>query len=67
MRMKSGLTLRLAIYSAEVQRTFMLTYVLLMAVIHCPSPQFAFSADVGPVISATKSGRSKSASSLKIV
>ena len=45
---------------SKVQRTFMLTYILFMAVIYCPSPQFAFSADMGPVNSAT--GISKSAS-----
>ena len=41
METKSGLTLRLALYSAEVQRTFVLTYVLFMVVIQCPFPQFA--------------------------
>ena len=41
MRSKSGLTLRLAHYLAEVQRTFMLTYVLFMLVIQCHFPQFA--------------------------
>ena len=41
MRMKSGLTLRLTLYSADVQRTFMLTYVLFMVVIQCPFPKFA--------------------------
>ena len=41
MRSKSGLTLRLAHYLAEVQRTFMLTYVLFMSVIQCHFPQFA--------------------------
>ena len=41
MRSKSGLTLRLAHYLAEVQRTFMLTYVLFMLVIQCLFPQFA--------------------------
>ena len=40
MRMKSGLTLRLALYSAEVQRTFMLTYVLFILESQCPFPQF---------------------------
>ena len=35
------LTLRLAIYSAKIQRTFMLTYVLFMVVIQCSFPQFA--------------------------
>ena len=38
---ESGLTLRLAHYSAEFQRTFMLTNVLFMVVIHCHFPQFA--------------------------
>ena len=33
MRTKSGLTLRLAHYSPEVQRLFMLTYVLFVVVI----------------------------------
>ena len=41
MRSKSGLTFRLAHYLAEVQRTFMLTYVLFMLVIQCHFPQFA--------------------------
>ena len=41
MRSKSGLTLRLAHYLAEVQRTFMLTYVLFMLVIQCQFSQFA--------------------------
>ena len=41
MRIKSGLTLRLALYSAEVQRAFMLTYVWFMMVIQCPFPHFA--------------------------
>ena len=43
MRSKSGQTLRLAYYLAEVQRTFMLTYVLFMfnLVIQCHFPQFA--------------------------
>ena len=75
MRIKSGLTLRLALYSAEVQRTFMLTYVLFM-VVQCNSMSFStvcrwvrqLSANVGPVTSAPNSGRSKSAScSPKIV
>ena len=35
------LTLRLAVYSAKSQRTFMLTYVLFMVVIQCSFPQFA--------------------------
>ena len=34
-------TLRLAHYLAEVQRTFMLTYVRFMLVIQCHFPQFA--------------------------
>ena len=38
---ESGLTLRLAHYLAEVQRTFMLTYVLFMLVIQCHFPQCA--------------------------
>ena len=63
MRTKSGLTLRLALYSAEVQRTFMLTYVLFMVVIQCPFSAVCrwirhLSANVGPVTSAPKSGRS---------
>ena len=41
MRMQSGLAVRLALYSAEVQRTFMLTYVPFMVVIKCHFPQFA--------------------------
>ena len=40
IRLKSGLTSRFALYSAEVQRTFMLTYVLFMVVIHF-FPQFS--------------------------
>ena len=72
MRTKSGLTLRLALYSAEVQQTFMLTYVLFMLVIQCPFSTVCrcvrkFSADLGPVTRAPKSGRSKSASSPMIV
>ena len=68
---KSGLTLRLAYYSAEVQRTFMLTYLLFMVLIKCHFPQLAdigkFSAGVGSVTRAPKSCRSKSASSPTIV
>ena len=41
MRSKSGPTLRLAHDLAEVQRTFMLTYVLFMLVIQCHFQQFA--------------------------
>ena len=67
MRMKSGLTLRLALYSAEVQQTFMLTYVLAMSFSTVCRWVRKFSATVGPVTSAPESGISKSASSLKIV
>ena len=36
---KSGLTFIIALYSAEVQRTFMLTYALFIVVIQCSFPQ----------------------------
>ena len=39
---ESGLTFRLSLYSAEIQRTFMLTDVIFMVVIQCPFPQFAY-------------------------
>ena len=72
MRMKSGLTLRLTLYSAEVQRTFRLTYVLFMVVIQCPFPPFEDGLGNSvqswrPVTSAPKSGRSISAGSPMIV
>ena len=41
MRMESGLTFRFGLYSAEVQRIFLLTYVMFIVVIQCPFPQFA--------------------------
>ena len=71
MRSKSGLTLRLAHYLAEIQRTFMLTCTVYV------SNSMSFStvcrqvrdlrAGVGSVTSAPKYCRSKSASSPKIV
>ena len=41
MRTKPGLTLSLELYSTEVQRTFMLTFVLFMVVMKSPFPQLA--------------------------
>ena len=41
MRTKSGLTLRLPLYSADVQQEFKLTYVLFIVVVQCPFLQFA--------------------------
>ena len=38
---KADIQIRLALYSAEVQRTFMMTYVLFMVVIQCAFQQFA--------------------------
>ena len=72
MRSKSGLTLRLAHYLAEVQRTF---YADIYTVYVSNSMSFStvcrqvrdFSAGVGSVTSAPKYCRSKSASSPKIV
>ena len=72
MRSKSGLTLRLAHYLTEVQRTFMLTCVLFM---FSNSMSFStvcrqvrdFGAGVGSVTSAPKYCKSKSASCPKIV
>ena len=63
MRTKSVLTLRLEHYSAEVQRTFMLTYVRFMVVNICHFFTVCrrirkFSAGVGSVASAPKYCRS---------
>ena len=41
VRLKSGLTFRLAFYSAEVLKTFMLIYVLFMVIMKCSFPQSA--------------------------
>ena len=64
---KSGLKLRLALYSAEVQQAFMLTYGYLLFFSTVCRWVRHLGADVAPVMSAPKSGRFKSASSQKIV